>query len=158
MLLALPSGCSKPRNPLPKGQRTAIEQEIGIPLPPDVILLSVYDGKGRDAPDGFWYWVFYSRTGFDDSLKPAQAQVSSVMEYPKSPPWGNNGPNLELIRGIFQKYVDEDVAEPMKGSSVEWVKGAYVFDGVYLKTVRGAYLKIERFANSRDLQVSDELH
>ena len=153
MVLALHTGCSQPRKPVPKEQRAAIEQEIGIPLPPDVILLSVYDGKGRDAPDGYWFWVLYSPSGFNDAFMAGRATgySSPVSVWPELPKWEQQDWDLERLRNIFQDSQDEEeVAEPVMELSACWVKGDYFFKGFYLKTVRGDYLNIKRFTNSEN--------
>ncbi len=153
MVLALHAGCSQSRDPLPKEQRTAIEQEIGIPLPPDVILLSVYDGKGHNVPDDFWYWVFYSPVGFDDALMVRHSRHSSrPSTRPELPQWQAQGDNHKLMRDVFQRYQDkEEVAEPTLRLNAFWVKGDYTFRGEYIKTDRGDYLKVRRLAKRERL-------
>jgi len=125
------------KKPMGDKERIALEKNIGMLLPKDVVILVSDDGGGRDAKWQYHCWLFYSKSGID--LSPSQVASPSIASFL---------PNRDVkdVADSIQSIIPRTtLPTPTGASSLRWEPGTYEYRGTLLKTSDGDYLIVQRF-------------
>jgi len=111
-----------------------LEAELHLDLPEKLWLLTSTDGGGRDP--GFHLWLVYSTT--DMTLSPKQDVQVGSLEQHLEPDWIAEWVSSLVPKGRLPAAKDAAIGT--------WTTGKHEYRAEVLRTVRGSYLVVQRFA------------
>ena len=132
-------GCKSSSHPvvLSEEERAALEKELALSLPSDVVLLYDYIGE-RDAHMKYRNRLIYSKSAI--GLSPNN--VPAPFWY-----FPNEEDTTTIVKSFKCFAPRRDFGTPQSASDLSWCTGPFEFRGTLLKTSNGSYLRVERFAN-----------